>query len=65
MPFYDYECENKDCKHTFEALQSMTDPKLVECPQCKCKTLVRLIGKGSGVIFKGEGFYCNDYPKES
>ena len=64
MPTYQYECENPDCKHTFEELQTMTAPKLKKCPKCGKETLVRLIGKGSGIIFKGPGFFCNDYPKE-
>jgi predicted nucleic acid-binding Zn ribbon protein len=40
----------------------MKDKPLAECP--KCKSLVkRLIGKGSGIIFKGHGFYSTDYKK--
>jgi predicted nucleic acid-binding Zn ribbon protein len=31
-----------------------------KCPECKKLKLVRLIGSGSGAIFKGDGFYCND-----
>ena len=55
MPTYEYECSA--CGHAFEALQSMTEPKLTKCPQCKKNKLARLIGSGSGVIFKGTGFY--------
>jgi putative FmdB family regulatory protein len=64
MPFYDYECENKDCKHTFEEFQSIVASKLKTCPKCKKDTLVRLIGGGVGFILKGDGFFANDYPKE-
>jgi len=63
MPTYDYECSA--CGHTFEALQSMSDPKLTDCPSCGKKALSRLIGTGGGVIFKGSGFYETDYKKKA
>lgn len=62
MPTYEYECSS--CAHAFEALQSMTEPKLVKCPACGKDKLTRLIGSGSGVIFKGSGFYETDYKKK-
>ena len=58
MPYYDYLCA--DCSHTFEAFQSMSDPSLKTCPECKADDLRRLIGGGTGIIFKGSGFYVND-----
>ncbi len=63
MPTYEYECSA--CGHAFEALQTMTEPKLSKCPKCKKNKLARLIGSGSGVIFKGTGFYETDYKKKS
>lgn len=63
MPTYQYECEA--CGHLFEALQSMTDKKLKKCPKCAKMTLVRHIGGGSGIIFKGTGFYETDYKTKS
>ena len=61
MPTYDYECEK--CGR-FELFQSMKDDPIKECP--KCKGIVhRLIGGGSGIIFKGTGFYETDYKKKS
>lgn len=62
MPTYQYECEV--CGHLFEELQSMMDKKLKKCPKCKKMTLVRHIGGGSGIIFKGTGFYETDYKKK-
>jgi len=38
----------------------MTEKRLEKCPQCG-GTLRRLIGKGTGIIFKGSGFYATDY----
>jgi putative FmdB family regulatory protein len=57
MPTYEYEC--KSCGHSFEAFQSMSEAPLSECPQCG-KELRRLINGGSGIIFKGSGFYVTD-----
>jgi predicted nucleic acid-binding Zn ribbon protein len=40
----------------------MTDAPIKKCPKCQGKVR-RLIGKGSGIIFKGPGFYATDYRK--
>jgi predicted nucleic acid-binding Zn ribbon protein len=42
----------------------MKEERLTTCPKCKHK-LNRLIGTGSGIIFKGSGFYATDYRKKS
>ena len=61
MPTYDYKCTK--CDHVFEYFQSMSDPALEDCP--KCEGLVRrLVSGGSGLIFKGSGFYLTDYAKK-
>ena len=59
MPTYDYAC--KACGHTFEELQSFSDPLLTKCPKCKKNKLERLFGGGGAIIFKGTGFYETDY----
>ena len=59
MPTYQYECDA--CSHHFEIFQSMLDRKLKKCPKCGKLKLVRLVGSGSGIIFKGNGFYETDY----
>ena len=61
MPTYDYECAK--CGR-FEKFQKMSDEPLKKCPKCKGK-VQRLIGTGSGIIFKGSGFYETDYKKKS
>ena len=61
MPTYDYRCE--DCGHEFEHFQSMLEDPLKICPVCKGR-IKRLIGPGSGLIFKGSGFYITDYKKK-
>ena len=42
----------------------MSDPLLTHCPKCNGE-LKRLIGAGAGLIFKGSGFYVNDYKKKN
>ncbi len=58
MPTYEYEC--KGCGYRFEKFQSITAAPLRLCPKCG-EEVTRLIGAGSGVIFKGSGFYKTDY----
>ena len=58
MPTYDYECLN--CKEVFEKFQKITDNPLETCPKCGGK-VKKLISGGAGIIFKGSGFYSNDY----
>ena len=63
MPTYDYTCEN--CGLEFEQFQGIKAKPLRKCPKCEKLTLKRLIGSGSGIIFKGAGFYQTDYRSES
>ena len=62
MPTYEYRCN--ECGHEFEEFQSITSKPLRRCPECGKNTVDRLIGCGSGVIFKGSGFYQTDYRSE-
>lgn len=62
MPTYEYECTH--CGHNFEVFQQITDPPKKQCPKCN-QPLRRIIGAGSGIIFKGSGFYATDYRKKS
>lgn len=58
MPNYDYDCAS--CNQTFEIFQSMSAAPLEQCPNCGGKVQRRIHG-GSGLIFKGSGFYLTDY----
>jgi len=40
----------------------MNETPLKHCPLCKSK-VERLISGGGGIIFKGSGFYINDYAR--
>jgi putative FmdB family regulatory protein len=62
MPTYEYEC--KSCSHSFEVFQSMSEPPVKNCPECGGEVR-RLIFGGTGVIFKGSGFYVTDKGKSS
>ena len=62
MPTYEYECTK--CGHKFDLFQPMKDDPIKKCPECKGK-VDRLIGQGSGIIFKGSGFYETDYRSDS
>jgi putative FmdB family regulatory protein len=57
MPTYEYECTK--CNHAFEEEASITAPARQRCPRCRGK-VQRLISGGSGIVFKGSGFYVND-----
>ena len=57
MPTYEYEC--KSCGYYFDVFQNMSDRPLTTCPQCG-KEVRRIINGGSGIIFKGSGFYVTD-----
>ncbi len=58
VPTYEYECQ--ECGEVFEKFHKMTQRPRVKCPKCRGKAK-KLIGTGSGIIFKGEGFYATDY----
>lgn len=62
MPTYEYECLK--CKKKFDQLQKMTEAPIKKCIFCHGKVL-RLIGAGTGFIFKGSGFYATDYKNKS
>jgi putative FmdB family regulatory protein len=63
MPTYEYRCDA--CAHAFERFQSITEDPVRTCPECGKRQVRRLISGGSGVIFKGSGFYETDYRSES
>ena len=61
MPTYDYICS--ECGERFEHFQTMTSSVLTQKPNCeqeKC-AVKRVVSGGTGLIFKGSGFYLTDY----
>ncbi len=63
MPTYEYRCAS--CGHTFEKFQSIKAEPVEICPKCSKKQVKRMINGGSGLIFKGSGFYLTDYKNKS
>lgn len=61
MPTYEYIC--KDCGEKFEHFQSMSSLPLDKHQGCKenGSNVERVISGGTGLIFKGSGFYLTDY----
>jgi putative FmdB family regulatory protein len=60
MPTYSYECQK--CGKIQDEFHSITANPRIKCNKCggACK---RKLGKGSGIIFKGSGFYETDYKR--
>ena len=69
MPTYEYVCEK--CGHEFEAVRSMSANSLRICPKESCALkkwgrgrVKKKISAGTGLLFKGSGFYITDYRSE-
>jgi putative FmdB family regulatory protein len=62
MPIYTYRCES--CGVQFERHQFFNDEPLKVCPECRKKTLKKVITP-TRVIFKGSGFYATDHRSPS
>jgi putative FmdB family regulatory protein len=61
MPTYEYAC--RDCGHTFETVQRMTDDPLTVCPVCG--GTLRKVFAPPAIAFKGSGFYATDHRKDA
>ena len=59
MPRYDYECDT--CHHVFELRQSFDSEPVTDC--LKCGNTSRRKFHAVPVVFKGSGWYVNDYGK--
>jgi putative FmdB family regulatory protein len=59
MPLYEYKCES--CGEVFEIIQKFSDTPLTVHQKCGGK-VERLIST-SALMFKGSGWYVNDYGK--
>ena len=61
MPTYEYRCRN--CGHTFDIVQKMSDDPLTHCPECGGE--LRKVFAPPAISFKGSGFYATDHGKKS
>jgi putative FmdB family regulatory protein len=62
MPVYTYRCDS--CGVQFERHQSFQDAPLKTCPECRKKSLKKVI-TSTRIIFKGSGFYATDHRSAS
>ena len=60
MPKYDYKCTV--CNHMFEISQSFSSEPVSDCPECS--SLAKRQFQVVPIVFKGSGFYVNDYGKK-
>ena len=74
MPTYEYYCTA--CAFEFEEFQSIAAEAIKVCPKCKKQKVIqkcincngkirRVISGGTGLIFKGSGFYITDYKNKT
>ena len=59
MPIYEYECQS--CASRFELRQGFNDEPVKFCPTCRGEA--RRVIHSVPIVFKGSGFYVNDYRK--
>jgi putative FmdB family regulatory protein len=59
MPTYEYRC--RDCGHSFDIVQKMSDEPLTHCPECGGD--LRKVFAPPAISFKGSGFYATDHGK--
>ncbi len=58
MPIYEYQCQ--ECDHTLDALQKISEDRLVDCPECGLPGLKRLLS-APRFRLKGNGWYETDF----
>jgi putative FmdB family regulatory protein len=61
MPTYEYRC--RDCGHSFDIVQKMSDEALTHCPECGGE--LRKVFAPPAISFRGSGFYATDHGKKS
>ena len=62
MPVYTYRCES--CGVQFERHQTFHEAPLKACPECRKKSLRKVITP-TKIVFKGSGFYATDHKSPS
>mgnify|MGYP001387548663 FL=1 len=61
MPIYEYECDQ--CGHNLEALQKISDERLVYCPECGEASLRKKVS-AAAFSLKGTGWYETDFKND-
>jgi len=57
VPIYEYQCEV--CGHHFEVIQKFSEEPVTSCVVCAGP--VRRVLSAPALVFKGTGWYVNDY----
>ena len=60
MPIYEYKCSQ--CGNTYEKRQKFSDAVDTEC-NCEKKAPVHRLTSAPALVFKGSGWYINDYAR--
>ncbi|MCU0228159.1 MAG: zinc ribbon domain-containing protein, partial [Bryobacterales bacterium] len=60
MPIYEYKCA--ECGNVYEKRQKFSDPVDTNC-HCEKKGAVSRITSAPALVFKGSGWYINDYAR--
>jgi putative FmdB family regulatory protein len=58
MPIYEYRCQA--CGHELEAMQKISDDRLVDCPVCEKPQLQKQLS-AAGFRLSGSGWYETDF----
>ena len=62
MPTYEYRCpKGHDFEHFFRTISASESQ--MKCPECG-EMAERIMSGGTGLLFKGSGFYITDYGKD-
>jgi len=62
MPTYEYRCpKGHEFEHFFRSISS--SESRMKCPECG-ELAERIMSAGTGLLFKGSGFYITDYGKD-
>ena len=62
MPTYEYRCpKGHDFEHFFRTISAAESR--MNCPECG-EMAERIMSGGTGLLFKGSGFYITDYGKD-
>lgn len=62
MPTYEYRCpKGHEFEHFFRTISAAE--ATMKCPDCG-EMAQRQVSGGSGLVFKGSGFYITDYGKD-
>jgi len=62
MPIYEYICDA--CKHSYDAMQKISDAPLTDCPECGAAALKKQLS-APGFRLSGSGWYETDFKKSA